>query len=217
MKRYTGSAKLLHIAIYALLILTLLFPSPPWTAKAASAIALRSTATGTNGAGSTGLILANPAGVQSGDVLIAQLVINSASTVITAPSGWRLIRSTKSSSSVQTASYYKVATASEPASYSWASGASQPATGAISSFTGVDPVNPIDVSSGNYNATTATASFTQITATAANDMLLALVGVSGNTTVTPPSGFTEAYDLKNTASSNGKTAEMLKHSRGRPD
>jgi hypothetical protein len=178
------------------------------TPTSSPGIALRSTKTGTNGVGSTSLVLTTPAGTQLGDVLIAHVVVNSASTVITAPSGWSLILITKSSSSVEEATFYKAASASEPASYTWTFGASQPATGAMTSFIGVNTTSPIDASSGKYNGSTATTTFTQITTTVPNDMLLAFAGVSGNTTVTPPSGFVEDYDVNNTASGNGKTAEM---------
>ncbi len=208
MKRNLSSLDFLRITIYLVLVLTLFLPSLGRVVEAASTISLRSASTGTNGAGSTHLVLTAPTGTQSGDVLIAQVVINSASSVITAPSGWALVLATKSGSSVEEATFYKAATASEPASYTWTFGASQPATGAITSYSGVNAVAPIDAKSGKYNSSTATATFAQITTTAPNDMLLAFVGVSGNTSVTPPAGFTEVYDLRNTASSSGKTAEM---------
>ena len=169
----------------------LIVPAPRSVASAASTISLRSLRTGTNGAGATSLNLAKPTGAQLGDVLIAQIAINSSGTVITAPSGWHLILTTQSSTSFEEVTFYKAATASEPASYTWNFAAKHPATGAIDCFIGVDTARPIDASSGKYNSSTATVSFTQITTTAPNDMLLAFVAVSGNTTVTQPSGFAE--------------------------
>jgi hypothetical protein len=195
------------LAFYLILAAALFFPPARSFVYAASPISLRSTTTGTNGAGSTHLVLVTPLGTQLGDVLIAQVVVNSSSTVITSPSGWTLILTMKSSVGVEEATFYKAASASEPSFYSWTFGASQPATGAVSSFTGVNTSSPIDAKSGKYN-TSGTVTFTQITTTAPNEVLLAFVGVTSNTTVTPPAGFTEDYDLKNTASSNGKTAEM---------
>jgi hypothetical protein len=196
------------LAVCLVFVAGLIFLNSLSLVYAASAISFRSFSAGTNGAGSTNLVFAKPTGVLANDVLVAQIVINGSSTVITPPSGWILILNTKSSSSIEEASYYKVAGASEPSSYSWTFGTSQPATGGISSYSGVDLSSPVDAKSGKYNASTATATFTQITTTVPNDMLLAFVGVSGNTTITPPSGFTENYDLKNTSSSNGKTAEV---------
>jgi calcineurin-like phosphoesterase family protein len=208
MKVQPGLLGLLKTAVYFFVAVALIYPAAQAGVKAASGIALRSVSTATNGAGAASLSVTMPAGVQAGDVLVAEVVINNASTAITAPSGWQLILSTQSGSSVKEATFYRVASASEPASYAWGFGSSQPATGAICDFTGVDTSKPIDASSGKYNSSTATITFTQITATLPSDMLLAVVGVSGNTTVTPPSGFTEDYDVKNTASSNGKTAEL---------
>jgi hypothetical protein len=199
---------LLKFVSCLILAAALFFPTPGSVVKAASSITLRSTTTGTNGTGATSLVLTTPAGTQLGDVLIAQVVVNSASTVITTPPGWTLILTTKTSSVFEQATYYKAATASEPASTSWTFGASQPATGGIAGFIGVNTASPIDGSSGKFNANTAPATFTQITTSVPNDMLLAFVGVGGNTTVTPPSGFTEDYDVKDTAAGNGRTAEM---------
>ncbi len=176
--------------------------------RAATTISLRADTSTTNGAGTTGLTIAKPSGAAAGDVLVAQIVVNSGSTTITPPSGWKLIRSTASSTAMVMASYYKVAGSSEPSSYKWSFSATQPATGGISDYIGVNTTSPIDASSGKVNGSTATASFNQITTTVANDMLLALVGVSGNTTVTPPSGFVEDYDRNDTNSSHGKTAEV---------
>ena len=208
MKRNIFPRNLPRIGVCLILAATILIPSPRSVVQAASTISLRSTSTATNGSGSRNLTLTTPNGTQFGDLLIAQVVVNSSSTSITAPSGWNLILTTKSGSSVEEATFYKAASASEPNSYTWTFGTSQPATGAVSGFTGVNTASPIDAKSGKYNGSTSTVTFTQITTTVPNDMLLAFVGVSGNTTVTPPSGFTEAYDLKNTASSKGKTVEM---------
>ncbi|MGE5074176.1 MAG: DNRLRE domain-containing protein [Anaerolineae bacterium] len=208
MKAQSGLPGLLKSAIYFIVAAALIFPAAHFDVKAASGIALRAVSTATNGTGSTNLSMAAPTGIQAGDVLVAEVVVSGASTVITAPTGWQLILTTQSGSSVEEATFYRVASASEPVSYAWSFGSSQPATGAISGFMGVDTSRPVDASSGKYNSSTATITFTQITTTLANDMLLAAVGVSGNTTVTPPTGFTEDYDLKNAASSNGKTAEL---------
>ncbi|HWY79949.1 MAG TPA: hypothetical protein VNW29_06350, partial [Candidatus Sulfotelmatobacter sp.] len=54
----------------------------------------------------------------------------------------------------------------------------------------------------------ATVTFSQVTTTTASDMLVALIGVSGNNlTETQPSGFTKIYDVNNTTAGSGKNAE----------
>ena len=195
--------------IYVLLAAVLIVPAAGTAVvQAASGVSLRSVTTATNGAGATSLALSKPATAAAGDVLVAQVVVHGAATAITAPGGWQLIRSTASSSAILMATYYKVASSSEPGSYTWTFSASQTATGGISDFVGVSTTSPVDASSGKVNGNTATAAFTQITTTVANDMLLAFVGVSGNTAVTPPSGFTENYDAADTSVSAGPTAEV---------
>src|SRR5512146_2086283 len=138
MRRDMHRSSTLTILIYLLLAAALALPSSRWAVKADSAVTLRSTSTSTNGAGSTSLVLPLPAGTQAGDVLLTQVVINSTSSVITPPAGWNLILTTKSTSSVELATFYKAASDSEPAAYIFTFGASQPATGAISSFAGGD-------------------------------------------------------------------------------
>ncbi len=191
-----------------LIVLFSLWPGMATGAQAASLITLRSTASATNGTGSASLAVPKPTGIQSGDVLLAQVAVHSATTAITPPSGWHLIRSLHTDALLEQATFYKAATASEPASYTWSFGTSQPASGAVVSLVGVNTAHPIDASSGKYSISTATASFTQVTTTTPNDLLVAFVSVAGNTAITPPSGFAESYDLNDSVSGNGKTAEM---------
>ncbi len=208
MNRHMLWPRLARVSIYLLLAVALVVPSPDAAVvRAASAISLRSVVSGNNGAGSTSLTLAKPSTAVAGDVLVAQMVVMATSTVITAPSGWSLIRATASGTAVEMATYYRVVTSAEPSSYKWTFGATETATGAISDLAGVNSSSPVDASSGKVNTGTATAAFAQITTTVPNDLLLAFVGVAGNTTITPPSGYTESYDRKNTGSSDGRTAE----------
>ncbi len=180
-------------------------------AQAATSITLRSVSTGNSASGSTSLALAKPSTTASGDLLVAQVVVRPASSTITAPGGWRLIRLTASGTALRLATYYKVAASSEPPSYTWSLGGAETAIGGISDLAGVNTSSPIDASSGKVNASTATAAFTQVTTTVPNDLLLAFVGVAGNTSVTPPSGYTESYDRNDAASASGSTAEVSRH------
>ena len=64
-----------------------------------------------------------PAGVQSGDTLLAEILVwdGSGSDVPTAPSGWTAIRHDAISNGNKITSwlYYKVAGGNEPSSYGW--------------------------------------------------------------------------------------------------
>lgn len=181
-------------------------------AQAGSGISRRSWMTHNNGAGAAVLSIRKPAGVVSGDVMLAQIVVSLPGSTVSAPGGWHTIEST-SAAGVKMVSYYHVATSSEPFFYRWSFSASQPATGGISDWIGVDATAPIDASSARVNSGSL-AAFTQITTTAPNDLLLQMVGVAGNTTVTPPPNFVEQYDSRDTAAVHGREAELASKPKG---
>ena len=66
-------------------------------------IMLRTTTSGNNGAGASTLTLNAPAGLLGGDVLVAQVVVRGATTTITPPAGWSLIRRDQSTGSIAVA------------------------------------------------------------------------------------------------------------------
>ncbi|GAB3248876.1 DUF6701 domain-containing protein [Chitinimonas naiadis] len=92
-----------------------------------------------------------PAGTVSGDVLIAQIAASKASETITAPAGWTAIRSnsqTLLSAGMTQAIFYRVAGASEPASYSFSLSSATWVAGSMITFRGVDNSSPIFGHSG---------------------------------------------------------------------
>ena len=105
--------------------------------------------------GST-LTIPRPATTAGGDVLVASVDARLASAAtITAPAGWNLIRrdgSTPGFSALTQALYYKVAGASEPASYSWSLGSQVSAAGAVIDAKNVDPTSPVDSHSGAFTS-----------------------------------------------------------------
>ena len=115
-----------------------------------SGITFRSASSASNNAGST-LAMPVPAGAMSGDLLLAQVTVN-LNTSLTAPAGWTLTCSDLNSNFVRQSLYYHLAGASEPASYSWTLSAAHGAVGTMLAYSGVDPVNPIDVSSGGIGS-----------------------------------------------------------------
>ena len=124
----------------------------------------------------TGLRINVPAGTVAGDVMVASIAAQPSTIVITAPTGWTPVRETAqvTANSSRMATYYRVATAAEPASYVWTfSGAASPgATGGIISFSGVDTSSPIDVEGGNTTASSLTHAANAISTTVANAMLV---------------------------------------------
>ncbi len=107
-----------------------------------------------SGSAVTTVTLGLPGGIQSGDVLLAQIIIydGAASDVPTVPSGWTSVRHDAVSSSNKLTSwlYYKVAGANEPPSYGW-NIASNFAAGAMGAWRGAS-TSPIDSSSGATSA-----------------------------------------------------------------
>ncbi len=150
----------------------------------------------------TKLVLAKPV-VTEGDLLLASVAINGGSAaVIHAPTGWSQILRTDNDISVSLVSYWKIAGASEPSTYTWTIDGQTTAEGSITPYSGIDFSNPIDSFAGNYGfgtiATTASA-----IASSDNSMVVALfaadIGKSTNagTYFSPVSGMTEKHDVSN--------------------
>src|SRR5712692_2699944 len=175
--------------------------SPPPTGS----ITLRAVATGNNGAGGSTLTIGLPAGTQSGDVMVAHVIVRTAGNVITPPAGWNLVLRQDTGSSISTASYVYVAGPSEPATYTWSFGTSGQASGGIASYIGVNTTTPVDVAHAQYNANTSNVDNSGVTTTTANDMLVYAVGIMVQTTVNVPSGFSEVW---RTGSRSSTTSEM---------
>jgi len=115
--------------------------SPPEASAAQALSTISHRASTTAGAlAATSLTIAKPAGTVAGDVLIARIANrNQVAAVLAAPSGWTVLRSDQSASQLKTWVAWKLATASEPASYAFAIDLASNLAGSISAFAGVDP------------------------------------------------------------------------------
>lgn len=139
-----------------------------------------------------------PPGTQAGDVMVAS-VTASPNVAIGAPPGWTAINSTPqpAGSGSRLASYYRVATATEPASYPFSfAGAAAGAAGGIVSFSGVDTVSPIDAAGANATASGLTHTANAIATTVANTMLVGSFEFASSPAAASwaPTGMTEAVD-----------------------
>jgi hypothetical protein len=135
-----------------------------------------------------------PAGTAPGDVLIAGVAEHEVGAA-TAPPGWKLIRLDTTDRDVWLWTYYRVAGAGEPSSYIWKVG-DPAANGAILTYRGVDPANPVVASAGNADASGATAAIpvpSMHVGPVSPTMLVMFATVEGPTPnpITPPAGFTE--------------------------
>ena len=148
--------------------------------------------------------VSRPAGTANKDLMIATVSTAAQGAFYTptysAPSGWTLLDSGLSGSGLYT--YYRVAGASEPASYSWTLSAlagNYPAmsiAAVISVYDGNDPTTPL--TAGN-SSTTASTSFTlpNDTAASAGSMRVSTVATNKATTASTASTFGSGLTLAN--------------------
>jgi MSHA biogenesis protein MshQ len=176
------------------------------TAPAAlAAITVVASSSAGNGASSavSSLSLSNP-GSQSGDVLLAQLVVGSTGSSITAPSGWSSFWF-DSGTGVTQQLFYRVAGASEAASYSFSFGSAR-ASGGLLVLRGVNTsgASPIAHSQGNNGSGT---TLTALAANVTSDNSLAVRYFAfgrGNNALSGPA--TQHYNPSTGAGTNGVAA-----------
>jgi len=171
--------------IFIGLILALCLLSVP----VAAAIEFQSSTNASSESSST-LTIPKPSGVAPGDFLLAQITFdreNAGNADINGfPDGWNLVLLTNNGNRLGQAIYYKVATSSEPPSYSWTFTQGLNSLGVILRYTCVNTTNPIIASSGaTGNSDTLTA--TSVTAEA-NSMLVGFYGMWDDRTLSVPSG-----------------------------
>ncbi|MCZ6526655.1 MAG: LamG domain-containing protein, partial [Gammaproteobacteria bacterium] len=146
----------------------------------------------------SGLTINVPAGTTINDLMTAVVAVRPSSVTINPPAGWislsRIDQAAGNSNAQEV--FFRVATATEPASYEWTfSAAITGAAGGIVTYTGVDTGNPFDIFAGNTtpNGTSHTAN--SVTTTVTDAMLISVHSYSSSETWTPPAGMTERVDI----------------------
>jgi fibronectin type 3 domain-containing protein len=177
--------------------------SAPASTSATRTIALRSSSFAQN-ASTTSLAITTPAGVRSGDIMIAVITVRGA-PAITAPSGWTLIRTDASGTALEQATYFRVVDATPAASYAWTLATASPVSGAIVAYSGVDvsgsPVRPVDAAGGRVTSSTSSTSV-------AGDLLVGVFGSATNPTFTPPNGMVEQGEIATTSGTKKVAIEV---------
>jgi MSHA biogenesis protein MshQ len=146
-----------------------------------------------------------PAGVASGDVMLAVVAQRGGQIpmVQAAPTGWTLVQAADQSS-LGVAIYNKVATGSEPASYTWTFGANGRSAGTIVAWRGVDTTEPISASAIQVNAASTTYSAPSITTTTAGSLLVAVYAAPhGSGSISAVNGMTMDFSIATGAGPNG--------------
>lgn len=159
-----------------------------------------------------------PAGVISGDILVAQVTTDVA-TAPTPPSGWTLLPGTMLNidSAYSYGYYHVVSSVAEPASYSWSLATAQRWGAGITAFSGVDTSSPFDVATKSnivIGGTSKSLTVPGVTTLTADDLVIG--GLSGDTTgagytTTPPTGWSANF-----LSTGGKLAGLYSHAQPTP-
>lgn len=96
----------------------------------------------TNGTAGTSVVVNRPTGTNVGDLLLAFISATNLAT-FTPPAGWNPIGSQDASTSMRAAAYWRPATVSDPASWTWTLGSSQRNIGYIVALPGANLNDPI--------------------------------------------------------------------------
>lgn len=152
-----------------------------------------------------GLRINVPASTAANDVMVASIAWRDSPILIAPPAGWSFVRETVQSggggATSRLATYFKVAGASEPASYVWtfSNGSSVGAVGGIASFAGVDVsvlANIVNAEGGAATGSSASHTAPSINTTVAGTMLVGSFEFDSSTSNwTAPAGMNEVVDV----------------------
>lgn len=161
------------------------------------------------------LTISKPTGTSANDVLVASIAFKPSSSTVATPSGWTLITTVTqtNSNASKLAVFYRIATASESANYSWiidkaGSVATGDIVGGIVAFRGVDVTAPIDVQNAQATANSTSHATASITTTIANTMVLSTHEYTSSGTWTSPAGMNEAVDVASGSGAGGIALSM---------
>jgi hypothetical protein len=167
-------------------------PPPPPPSGSGAITVVGSTSDGASTARS-GITLTRPAGTAAGQVMVAAVSLNDDATVSAAPTGWTLVRE-DSVNPIRQVVYVRVIGGTEPSSYTWTLSGSRRVAGGITAYSGVDTTTPVDTSAASLNPSGTSVAAPSITTTRDGAMVVELVAVNAEGTVTPPDGMTEAWE-----------------------
>ncbi|MGH9011881.1 MAG: metallophosphoesterase family protein, partial [Acidimicrobiia bacterium] len=169
-------------------------PPPPPPPSGDGIVPVGSTSDGSSTSRST-ITLGRPAGTAAGQVLVASIATNADATIVPSNPGWTVLRNDVISGTVRQAVYVKVVGSADPTAYQWTiPEGTRRVTGGITAYAGVDTANPVDTVDATMNASSTAVAAPSITTTVANTMLVQVVAVNAEGTLTAPAGMTEAWE-----------------------
>lgn len=149
-----------------------------------------------------GISINVPSGTTTDDVMISAIAVGPSSTGITAPSGWTLInrQDQGTATSNSQAIYYRVATASEPGSYTWifSGGAVNGSAAGIASYRGVDTASVVNVSGSQATSSSTSHAAPSINTTVSSAMIVVAYSYSSSENWTEPASMAEQVDIVST-------------------
>jgi hypothetical protein len=175
------------------------------TIQVNSPIVLRDSSSAANATATT-LVIPVPSVVESGDVLIAEVAVRG-KPAIAKPAGWVFLRSNVSTAPQKQSLYYRVATGTEPTSYTWTFSNPKAAAGGILDYSGVNTSTPIDAHAGQANGRSTSLTAPSIQTTVTGDAVIAFFDITRNNQVTPPTSMTERFEVASNTVSPYLTAE----------
>lgn len=167
----------------------------PAPAPSTGGIVFRGASAGANGTAST-LVLSRPSGTLAGDVLLASVDVRGR-PAISAPAGWRLLSTTDNGTTVRKATFYRTATSSDPASWTWTLSKAAGASGTVVAHGGVSTTSPVQATAVQANGWSKTV--TAPSTSGAPGVVVAFFGTSRETALTAPSGVVERAEARTSA------------------
>ena len=162
-------------------------------------VAFRASSTASTNS-SKSLSVPRPAGVQTGDVLLAGISVGGAPASVTAPTGWTLIQVSASGSSIKQYVFRKVAGAGEPASYTWSFPSKYGIAAETLAYSGVSTASPVDVFGAQVNARSSSITAPSLSAGAPGELLVGFFGTAAATSVNPATGMLERAERSSSGS-----------------
>lgn len=137
-----------------------------------------------------------PAGTAEGDVIVAHLAMSGGTSVsANTPAGWTLIKTSNQGGNIRGATYYQVASATEPTSYIFTTTAAKQLAISLVSYTGVDITNPVTTGfSTSSGSATTTPSTPGVNAPVANAMLVSFSANRGCSAHSSATAWTERVE-----------------------
>lgn len=173
--------------------------NPP--ANPMTPVSLRAVSTVNRAGGTTSTAISRPAGTTEGDLLLYVLATygtNAANSAL--PAGFTQVAAHARNTSHYVRVGYKVATGSEPASYTPTVTGGNACRGDLMAYANVDVSRMPTVPIGSTPASSTVHNAPSITAPTDNGKLVCLVSGGGGNLWTPPSGMTEVTDAQTAAS-----------------